>query len=136
MRRERKRDVQAMFGRATTLYPRSIELLEQLDLTKELCQVGFIARSAVNYRDGQRVNDRGRQPMFEPFRNSFHDYALNIRQYNSEEVILAKYQKDRGKNIWFGWALENFVLDSSLGDGYNITASLKHRSSGNLEVRW
>jgi phenol 2-monooxygenase len=130
------RDVQTTFGRATTLYPRSLELLEQLDLAETFLQAGFVARTSINFRNGQRINERGWQSMFEPFRDSFHDYCVNIRQKNSEELILMKYREDSGKDVWYGWELETFKIDDGLKDGYNASATLSHGEKGRLEVRW
>ncbi|KAF2994921.1 hypothetical protein E8E13_000760 [Curvularia kusanoi] len=132
---KRLRDVQTTFGRATTLYPRSLELLEQVDLAETFLQAGFIARTALNFRNGRRVNERGWQSMFEPFRDSFHDCCVNIRQKNSEELILKKYRGDSGKDVWYGWKLETFQIDEGLQDGYNVSATLSHVEKGNLEVR-
>ena len=40
-----QRKLQEKHGRATSLYPRSLELLEREDLFDQLAQVGFIARN-------------------------------------------------------------------------------------------
>jgi phenol 2-monooxygenase len=50
-----------MYGRACTLFPRTLEFLDQLDLLDELTQEGFIARTSINYKDGKQVNGRGWQ---------------------------------------------------------------------------
>ncbi|KPM42379.1 hypothetical protein AK830_g4175 [Neonectria ditissima] len=131
---KRERDIQASFGRATTLYPRSLELLEQLHLTNDLVQEGFVARSSINYKDGKRVNERGWNIMFDHFKTSYHDYALNIRQRYSEDVFRNRYER-YGKSVWFGWKLATYKIDTSLGDDYNITATLQHESMGEVQVR-
>jgi 2-polyprenyl-6-methoxyphenol hydroxylase-like FAD-dependent oxidoreductase len=38
-----------MYGRASTLYPRSLEMLDQLDLLDEINQLGFVARNSVTF---------------------------------------------------------------------------------------
>ncbi|KAJ5914173.1 pentachlorophenol 4-monooxygenase [Penicillium tannophilum] len=43
---------QAMYGRATTLYPRTLEISDRLELLDELNQSGYIARNSVTYKDG------------------------------------------------------------------------------------
>ena len=50
---------QDMYGRASTLFPRTIEMLDQLELLDEMSQVGLIGRASVTYKDGQKVQDRG-----------------------------------------------------------------------------
>uniref|UniRef100_A0A8H7NPN7 FAD-binding domain-containing protein n=1 Tax=Bionectria ochroleuca TaxID=29856 RepID=A0A8H7NPN7_BIOOC len=131
---KRERDVQATFGRATTLFPRSLELLEQLYVTKDLIQEGFVARSSLNYNNGQRISNRGWGAMFDHLKTSFHDYVLNIRQCHSEDVFRARYER-YGKSVRYGWELISYVIDTSLNDGYNITAILQHRSKGRVQVR-
>lgn len=48
-----------MYGRACTLYPRTCEMLDQLDLYEEMAQEGVCARRTFTYRDGKRVWGRG-----------------------------------------------------------------------------
>ncbi|KAI8718594.1 FAD-binding-3 domain-containing protein [Fusarium sp. LHS14.1] len=131
---KRERDVQATFGRATTLYPRSLELLEQLDVADDLTQEGFVSRSSINFKDGTRVNERGWNLMFDHFKPSYHDYALNIRQRYSEDVFRNHFESC-GKSVWFSWKLTAYAIDTSLGDGYNVTATLEHKTMGKTHVR-
>ncbi|KAF3041281.1 hypothetical protein E8E12_002476 [Didymella heteroderae] len=131
----RERDVQKIFGRATTLYPRSIELLEQLSLADTFCQAGFVGRTAVNYCDGKRVNEQGWQHMFETWSKSFHDYCLSIRQKNSEEIVRQSYCETAGKDVWYGWQLRAFAIDEGKEDGYNISATISHPNDGEVKVR-
>lgn len=42
------------YGRAITLFPRTLELLDQLDLVQPMLQQGFACRSSVTYKDGVR----------------------------------------------------------------------------------
>lgn len=41
-----------MYGLATTLYPRTLEMLDRLELLDGLNQIGYIARNSVTYKDG------------------------------------------------------------------------------------
>ncbi|KAH8894345.1 hypothetical protein GQ53DRAFT_643595 [Thozetella sp. PMI_491] len=126
---KRERKVQASFGRASILYPRSIELLEQLDVVEPMTQEGFISSAVFNWRDGSRVTGRG-FAMADGMVNTFHDYLLGIRQTNSEDIFHAKYIADFGKSAEYGWALVDYTLDSSLNDGCNVTATVENSSSG------
>ncbi|KAF4414611.1 FAD binding domain-containing [Fusarium acutatum] len=94
----REGNIQVATGRATTLYPSSLELLEPLGMTGDLLQKGFVARSSFNFRNGIRVNERGWNDMFDYLKVSYHDYLLNFRQCNSEEVFLCHYE-ECGKSI-------------------------------------
>lgn len=51
-----QKDKQDMYGRAIALFPRTLELLAQLDLIKPMLQLGFACRSSVTYKDGERVS--------------------------------------------------------------------------------
>ncbi|KAF5250718.1 hypothetical protein FANTH_4161 [Fusarium anthophilum] len=131
---KRQRNVQVATGRATTLYPRSLELLEPLGVTGDLLQRGFVGRSSVNYRNGKRVNGPGWNSMFDHVKLSYHDYLLNIRQCNSEEVFLSHYERC-GKSVWYGWKLVTYSIDTSLDDGFHVTAILDHPTKGQSHVR-
>ncbi|ETS80532.1 hypothetical protein PFICI_08061 [Pestalotiopsis fici W106-1] len=131
---KRERDEQATYGRACTLYPRSLELLEQVDLATDLIQEGFAGRSSVNYANGKRINERGWNMMFQHFKASFHDYALNVRQKYSEDIFRNALMS-HGKQVGHGWKLSGFSIDTSLGDGYNVSAVLEHATLGESHIR-
>ncbi|KAH8885740.1 hypothetical protein GQ53DRAFT_728729 [Thozetella sp. PMI_491] len=126
---KRERAAQASRGRASFLYSRSIELLEQLDLADPMTQEGFIAVPGFNWNNGRRVTNRP-VSINVGLPDTFHEYALSIRQSNSEDIFYTKYATDFGKKVWFGWALVDFTLDSSQSDDYNLTAKIEHRGSG------
>ncbi|KAF7330259.1 Pentachlorophenol 4-monooxygenase [Mycena venus] len=42
------------YGRASTMWPRTIEILDQLDLAERLLQIGVVTRNALHFRDGRR----------------------------------------------------------------------------------
>jgi phenol 2-monooxygenase len=99
------KDHQAMYGRATTLYPRTLEMLDQLDLLDDMNQIGFIGRNSVTYKDGERVTSRGWHTMFQRISGTYLDYCLNIRQKYSEGVFRDAYKR-RGGEPYIGWKLE------------------------------
>lgn len=49
-----KNSPEGRYGRAITLFPRTLELLDQLDLVHAMLQQGFACRSSVTYKDGVR----------------------------------------------------------------------------------
>jgi phenol 2-monooxygenase len=73
--------------------------------------------------------------MFEPWNKSFHDYALSIRQKNSEELIRQDYYKTAGKDVWYGWQLQAFAIDEGKEDGYNVSATISHSETGEVQIR-
>lgn len=133
---KRELDVQEKFGRACTLYPRTLELLDLLDLSGDIIQAAYIGRQYGVFKDGQRVHRRTFQSMFPLMDQSFHNYITNIRQNNSQRVFTSRYKSDFGKRVHYGWELVQQAVDSSLGDGYNVTATLSHVSLGERMVRW
>lgn len=68
-----------MYGRACTLHPRTLEMLDQLDLFDDLAQVGFATNSSATYAEGRRVQGRGWSMLNHLGINTFFDYCLNIR---------------------------------------------------------
>jgi len=125
-----------MFGRACTLYPRTLELLEQLDVVDEMIQAGFSGRSYAVFKDGKHVTRKAWQSMFPMTDNSFHNYILNIRQKNSERIFASRYERDFGKSVHYGWEIVDQRVDKSLEDGYNVTVTISHVSLGKQRLRW
>ena len=116
------KSTQAMYGRACVLYPRTMEMLDQLDLGETLQQIGFIGRSAVTYHDGKRVRGRGWGFISKPL-DSFFDYCLNIRQKYSENVF-RDAAKALGTSMHSNTKLIGFTVDDGQSD-YRITAELQ-----------
>ncbi|KAL7956201.1 FAD binding domain-containing protein [Trichoderma compactum] len=77
MTEKKERATQQMFGRAAVLYPRSVELLEQLHVTQDVLQTAFIARQGVTLKDGKRITNRGWHMVLPTAASSFHNYADN-----------------------------------------------------------
>ena len=49
------KQAQDAYGRAIALFPRTLEMLDQLDLIEPMLQQGFACRTSVTYKDGQRM---------------------------------------------------------------------------------
>lgn len=113
-----------MYGRATTLFPRTLEMLDQLELLDELNQIGYIARNSVTYKDGKRVTSRGWHVMFERMHGTFLDYCLNIRQKCSENVIRDTYAK-LGGQLLVGWKLEDYAIDDLSRNDFKVTSHIR-----------
>lgn len=134
-----ERKTQERHGRATTLYPRTLELLEREDLFDHMAQVGFFGRNTVTFRDGKIVPGRGWLALYTDMKQSFHAYHLNIRQKYSEDIFRSEYEKvaRNGAKVRFGWEMVGFEVDKSKDDGCNITVRTKHVESGEEKaVRW
>ncbi|KAL5050245.1 hypothetical protein BDW71DRAFT_203646 [Aspergillus fruticulosus] len=127
------KDQQAMYGRATTLYPRTLEMLDQLDLLDDLNQIGYIGRNSVTFKDGKRVTSRGWQKIFEAMHGTYLDYCLNIRQKYSEEVIRKAYQR-LGGEPYIGWKLESFSVDHEIENDYKVTSQVRNLKTDETAV--
>ncbi|MCJ1317636.1 hypothetical protein MMC15_002961 [Xylographa vitiligo] len=126
------KSTQGMYGRACVLYPRTLEMLDQLDLGETLAQIGFIGRSAVTFHDGKRINGRGWGFISEPL-DSFFDYCLNIRQKYSENVF-------RDAALEYGSTIHSNtkLIDFSVHEGpshYPVTAELEENGGKKLTVQ-
>ena len=116
------KSTQAMYGRACVFCPRTMEMLDQLDLGEALEQIGFIGRSTVTYHDGKSIRGRGWGFISKPLDTLF-DYCLDIRQRYSENVFrdaakaLGTVMQSNTKSI-------GFIVDAGQGD-YKITAELQ-----------
>lgn len=134
---KREREVQATYGRATTMYCRSMELLEQLGVADDMLQGGFAARSAVTMNNGRRVTGRGFDSLPQSMINTLHDYFLSIRQKFSEDIFREHYQTSSSKDVHYGWSVVNFTIEKLPEDVYNATIYIKKTDNGEQRVvRW
>ncbi|KIJ36388.1 hypothetical protein M422DRAFT_34345 [Sphaerobolus stellatus SS14] len=79
---------QANYGRAVVLYPRSMEMLDQLGLFDEIREIGFITKGSATFKNGQKVESRGWSFIDEAIRGSSNfEYCLGIRQPFTEECF-------------------------------------------------
>ncbi|KAJ5004015.1 Phenol hydroxylase [Colletotrichum sp. SAR 10_66] len=132
---KRELEVQESFGRAITLFPRTLELLEQVGVAEDMVQAGNVARGIAAYQEGKRTPAVGQQTMFTAMNGTFHNYVLNIRQKNSQAIFAAKYKAVSGNDVQYQWELIDYQIDQSPQDGYNITAVLQHPQHGRSSVR-
>ncbi|KAI8312917.1 hypothetical protein K4K59_005246 [Colletotrichum sp. SAR11_240] len=132
---KRELEVQESFGRAITLFPRTLELLEQVGVAEDMVQAGNVARGIAAYQEGKRTPAVGQQTMFTAMNGTFHNYVLNIRQKNSQAIFAAKYKAVSGNDVQYQWELIDYQIDQAPQDGYNITAVLQHPQHGRSSVR-
>ncbi|OQU98983.1 FAD binding domain-containing protein [Cladophialophora immunda] len=126
-----------MYGRACTLYPRTLEMLDQVELLDRFLQIGLVAHNGTNFDStGKRVSGRGWQRIFSQYRGTFFDYFLSIRLKYSESLIQAAY-KQGGGHLLIGWDLRDLKLSTNKDDGCRITVQVAPvDSSATTELRW
>ena len=110
-----------MYGRACTLFPRTLEFLDQLDLLDEFAQEGLIGRTSINYKDGKQVNGRGWQQILSRMDGTNLDFCLNLRLKYSERIIQTAYEGLGGK-VAVGWELRDLSTDCGSPDDYKVSA--------------
>ena len=96
------------YGRAVLIMPRTLELLDQLDLADALEQIGFICRGQNQYKDGKRLD--GHAPVGPTMPDTFFDHILMCRQRWTEQVIADAYTKIGGTGLEYGMRLLNFEI--------------------------
>lgn len=126
-----------MYGRACTLYPRTLEMLDQLGLLDDFLQIGLVARNGVNFNSqGKRVSNRGWQQIFSQFRGTFLDYFLNIRLKHSESIIQAAYERGGGY-VATSWELRDLKISPNRRDVYRVSAHVGSvGSTDTRELKW
>ncbi|KAL4957896.1 pentachlorophenol 4-monooxygenase [Aspergillus filifer] len=127
------KEQQDMYGRATTLFPRTLEMLDQLDLLDDMNQIGFIGRNSVTFKDGERVTSRGWHSMFRHMHGTYLDYCLNIRQKYSEEIFRNAYKK-LGGSVYVSWKLEGFSVDHESEDDYKVSSQIRNLETDEVLV--
>ena len=123
---------QEKFGRAAMIAPRSLEMLEQLDLADPLGQIGFVARGQVAYKDGVKV-DGVRAYSSSDIKGTFYDYLLLIRQKYTEGVMRDGLKACGGGDVGFGCRLVGFEVGDGAGEG-RVRSTVETAPGQRLEV--
>ena len=122
---------QILYGRAAMIAPRSLEMLDQLDLADALVQIGFIVRGQVNYKDGKKVE--GKSYASSGITDTFFDHLCLVRQMYTEEVIRDAYRGCGGGEVNFGVRLVAVDVDDARGE-YKVNSTLEAASGRKIQV--
>ncbi|KIW44152.1 uncharacterized protein PV06_05185 [Exophiala oligosperma] len=107
-----------MYGRACTLYSRSLEYLDQFELLDDMTQEGFIGRGSVNFdKNGVRNVDRGWHKIFHHSKDSYFSWLLNLRLKYSEDIIRDHFIR-QGGTYRDGLELTSFDHDGETTNEY------------------
>ncbi|KAJ7671549.1 FAD binding domain-containing protein [Mycena polygramma] len=108
------------YGRATTMWPRTIELLDQLDLAERLMQIGVVTRNALHFRNGRRSTGGF---MFgsrmDSLGDTFFKFSLHLRQ-RLTEVQFAQALEERDVEQHIRTRFEGFTIDENAENGYPV----------------
>ncbi|KAJ7355331.1 FAD binding domain-containing protein [Mycena albidolilacea] len=120
------------YGRASTIWPRTLEILDQLDLAEGLLQIGFATRDALHFRDGHRIVGGF---LFATRMDKLGVFPtvtfLQIRQRRTEEHFTAAL-KDQGTHQHIRTRLESFTLEESAENGYPVTVQARNLDNNEL----
>jgi phenol 2-monooxygenase (NADPH) len=122
-----------MYGRACTLFPRTSELLDQLDLYDELAQTALLVHNLKNYRDGKHTRSAGLSG-WSNVGETFFDFFVNIRLKYSEDAF-RKHASRVGGEVHAPVRLVDFVLDENAPDEYKITSVCRNLNGEEVKVR-
>lgn len=125
---QHERAKQTMYGRAAMIAPRTLEMLDQLDLADALGQIGFVVRGQVSYKDGVRTESK--TAASSNITDTFFDYLLLCRQRYTEDVIREGYEKYSKKGVKYGARLVDFSLENS-----KVRSTIETQESGQLTIR-
>ncbi|KAI0506900.1 FAD binding domain-containing protein [Xylaria bambusicola] len=119
------RPVQDAYGRAITLFPRTSEMLDQLDLADELLQEAFACRETAAYNSrGEEVNGRGWSFMNQ-MKDTAFDFPLVLRQKYQEEIY-RKALKRHGIEVEAPVELVGVDIDNAASSScHSITATVQ-----------
>ncbi|PWY87553.1 putative 2,4-dichlorophenol 6-monooxygenase, partial [Aspergillus heteromorphus CBS 117.55] len=118
--KQNKASPEGRYGRAITLFPRTLELLDQLDLVGPILQQGFACRSSVTYKDGVQQLPGKVWTFMENIQGTVFDFALVLRQMFTEDILRERL----GRRAVYHDSMECVGFEVDEGDGdYAVNAS-------------
>lgn len=128
---QHERAQQTRYGRAAMIAPRTLEMLDQLDLADALGQIGFVVRGQVSYKNGEIVENI--TAASSNISDTFFDYLLLCRQRYTEDVIRVGYAKYNQREVYNGAKLMDFsIID---GESHPVRAIIETKDKGQIIIR-
>ncbi|KAI4232760.1 MAG: hypothetical protein L6R40_007306 [Gallowayella cf. fulva] len=100
---------QAKYGGAAAITPRSLELLDQLELADPLLQHGFVCKGTATFKDGQLLQ-RGGWDFVSKISDTTFDHILHLRQMYTQRTLLDALEK-YGGCVHQGIRLQDLIFD-------------------------
>ncbi|OAA58436.1 pentachlorophenol 4-monooxygenase [Niveomyces insectorum RCEF 264] len=107
-----EKETQDAFGRAIAFFPRTMEQLDQLELSEPMLQTGFPCRSSVTYKDGKQVIPGRVWTFMENMSGSAFDFTLVLRQMYTEGILREKLD-DNDIPLFQGIECIDFTVDAA-----------------------
>lgn len=122
-----------MYGGASSLFARTLELLDQLDLFDDMAQVGLVGRRTMTFRDGRYVQGRGWAGLMAS-QDTYFKFVLNIRLKYSEDIFRRRLESVGGR-VHAPVKFVGFELDEDAVDDYRVTATCEDAEGKQCRVR-
>ncbi|KAL4988599.1 FAD binding domain-containing protein [Aspergillus falconensis] len=120
---QHKKETQDAYGRAIALFPRTLELLDQLGIIEPMLQLGFACRSSFTYKDGKRVIPGRVWTFMENIKDTVYDFTLVLRQMYTESIFREKLQSV-GAAYYQGMECVGFEYNGDTApDGFAMTST-------------
>lgn len=125
---------QTMYGRAAMFAPRSLEMLDQLDITDALGQIGFAFRGQKYYQDGKMVDQFSTR--MTGVEGTFFDYGLTCRQRYTETTIREGYTRTSGNEVYYNMTVvDTSIVPNPDKAAYPVTIKLEAPNNGKITVK-
>ena len=129
---QHERAKQTAYGRAAMIAPRTLEMLDQLDLADALGRIGFVVRGQVSYKHGERVESL--TAASSNISDTFFDFLLLCRQRYTEDVIRDAYSTCCGRNVHYGARLTDFTVGER-DEEYAVKSTIETQDQDNIFIR-
>lgn len=129
---QHQRVKQSQYGRAAMIAPRTLEMLDQLDLADALGQIGFVVRGQVSYNNGVKVENLTAPSS--GITDTFFDHLLLCRQRHTEDVMKDSYSRYSKTPVQYGAKLADVTVKGG-NDIYAVESLVEHKARGHVRVQ-
>ncbi|KAF9066749.1 FAD binding domain-containing protein [Rhodocollybia butyracea] len=127
------------YGRGCTMWPRTIELLDQLDLADPLIQAGVVTRTGLHFHDGHRVKGGLMYgSRMDKLGDTFFKFALHLRQRLIEEIFSTATSEEYGFRPKMLHQIEGYTIGAEY-DTHPVTVrvrDLKTQTVAEIKCRY
>ena len=128
---QHERAEQTRYGRAAMIAPRTLEMLDQLDLADALGQIGFVVRGQISYKNGEKADSI--TAASSNITDTFFDYLLLCRQRYTEDVIRDGYRKYSDRSVHYGARLTDFSLTGG-NENRSVRSTIETQDGTHTEI--
>ncbi|KAK9425224.1 putative 2,4-dichlorophenol 6-monooxygenase [Seiridium unicorne] len=106
-------ETQDTYGRAISMFPRTTEQLDQLDVIEDMLQLAFACRRSVTYKDGERVIPGRVWTFMENIKDTTYDFVMVLRQMHTQRILRDKLMS-AGAQLYQSVECIEFVVDETV----------------------